>query len=169
MLHRFHEPKTFDNRSCFYNDATFSVDCDLLWSVIYCFLSLVLHHTWLSCWSDQTRGGSKCRPSKMELWTPRVEIRGMQTKEFQAVDSFNVVQSFWVCEGELKAIEGLSLSALGYHLLPLATSQLVSNNREFDGSGIFGGVLLIVYGGELITIEGLSLSALGTCNQSVSE
>ena len=63
--------------------------------------------------------------------------------------------------GELITIEGLSLSALGYQLLPLATSQLVSNNREFDVSGIFGGVLLFVHGGELITIEDLSLSAPG--------
>ena len=46
-------------------------------------------------------------------------------------------------------------------MLPLVTSQLVGNNREFDVLGIFGGVLLIVCGGELITIEGLSLSALG--------
>ena len=37
----------------------------------------------------------------------------------------------------------------------------MGNNREFDVSGIFGGVLLIVHGGELITIEGQSPSALG--------
>ena len=30
------------------------------------------------------------------------------------------------------AIEEPSLIALGYQLLPLATSQLVGNNREFD-------------------------------------
>ena len=42
--------------------------------------------------------------------------------------------------GELITIEGLSLSALGYQILPLATNQLVGNNREFDVSGIFGGV-----------------------------
>ena len=46
-------------------------------------------------------------------------------------------------------------------MLALATSQLVSNNREFDVSGIFGGVLIIVCGEELISIEGLSPSALG--------
>ena len=50
-------------------------------------------------------------------------------------------------------IEDLSLSAHGYQLLPIATSYLVGNNREFDVSGIFWGVLLIVGGGELITIE----------------
>ena len=58
-------------------------------------------------------------------------------------------------------IEDLSLSTLGYQLLPLATSYLVSNNREFDVSGIFWGVLLIVGRGELITIEDPSLSAHG--------
>ena len=67
-----------------------------------------------------------------------------------------------VCGGELITIEGLSLSVLGYQLLPLATSQLVCNNREFDVSGIFEGVLLIVCGRELITIEGLSPSTLVT-------
>ena len=66
-----------------------------------------------------------------------------------------------VCGRELITIEGLLPSALGYQLLPLGTSQLVSNIREFDVSGIFGGVLLIVCLGELITIEGLSQSALG--------
>ena len=35
-------------------------------------------------------------------------------------------------------IEDLSLSAHGYQLLPLATSYLVGNNREFNVSGIFG-------------------------------
>ena len=34
-------------------------------------------------------------------------------------------------------IEDLSLSVLGYQLLPLATSYLVGDNREFDVSGIF--------------------------------
>ena len=38
----------------------------------------------------------------------------------------------------------------------------MSNNREFDVSGIFGGgVLLIVCGREIITIIGLSPSTLG--------
>ena len=36
----------------------------------------------------------------------------------------------------------------------------MGNNREFDVSGIFGGVFLIV-GGELMTIEDPSLSAHG--------
>ena len=34
-------------------------------------------------------------------------------------------------------IEDLSLSAHGYQLLPIATSYMMSNNREFDVSGIF--------------------------------
>ena len=34
-------------------------------------------------------------------------------------------------------IEDLSLSAHGYQLLPIATSYLVGNNRQFDVSGIF--------------------------------
>ena len=58
-------------------------------------------------------------------------------------------------------IEDPSLSAHGYQLLSLATSYLVSNNREFDNSHIFLGVLFIVGGEELMTIEGPSLSAHG--------
>ena len=34
----------------------------------------------------------------------------------------------------------------------------MGDNREFDVSGIFGGVLLIVVGGELMTIEDPLLS-----------
>ena len=58
-------------------------------------------------------------------------------------------------------IEDPLLSAHGYQLLSLATSYLDGNNREFDVSDIFGGVLLIVHGGELITIENPTLSAYG--------
>ena len=53
------------------------------------------------------------------------------------------------------------LSAHGYQLLSIATSYLVGNNREFDISDIFWGVLFIVCRGELITIEDPSLSAHG--------
>ena len=53
------------------------------------------------------------------------------------------------------------LSAHGYQLLPIATSYLVGNNREFDVSDILSRVLLIVCGGELMTIEDQSLSAYG--------
>ena len=58
-------------------------------------------------------------------------------------------------------IEDQSLSAHGYQLLSLATSYLVGNNREFDVSDIFWGVLFIVCGGELMTIEDPSLSTYG--------
>ena len=44
-------------------------------------------------------------------------------------------------------LEDPSLSAHGYQFLPLATSYLVGNNREFDVSDIFWGVSFIV-GGE---------------------
>ena len=39
--------------------------------------------------------------------------------------------------GELMTIEDPLLSAHGYQLLPIATSYLVGNNREFDVSDIF--------------------------------
>ena len=39
--------------------------------------------------------------------------------------------------GEIISIEDPSLSAHGYHLLPLATSQLMGDSREFDALGIF--------------------------------
>ena len=57
--------------------------------------------------------------------------------------------------------EDPSLSAYGYQLLPIATSQLVDNNREFDILDIFQGVLSIVGWGELMTTEDPSLSAHG--------
>ena len=58
-------------------------------------------------------------------------------------------------------IEDSLLSAHGYQLLSLATSYLVGNNRKFDVSEIFWGVLFIVDGKELMTIEDQSLSAYG--------
>ena len=58
---------------------------------------------------------------------------------------FDVSCIFWdvlviVGGGELIAIADPSLSALGYQLLPLATSQLMGDNREFDVSCIFSPV-----------------------------
>ena len=50
-------------------------------------------------------------------------------------------------------LRDVSLSIHSYQLLPLATSQLVDNNRKFEVSGIFSPVLLIIGGGELISIE----------------
>ena len=64
-------------------------------------------------------------------------------------------------EGELITIEDSLLNAHGYQLLLIATSYLVGNNREFDVSDIFWGVLFIVCAGELMTIEDPSLSAHG--------
>ena len=58
-------------------------------------------------------------------------------------------------------IEDQSMSAHGYQLLSLATSYLVGNNREFDVSDIFSGVLFIVCGGELMTIEDPSMNGYG--------
>ena len=42
-----------------------------------------------------------------------------------------------LCGGEFMTIEDSLLSAHGYQLLSIATSYLVSNNREFDVSEIF--------------------------------
>ena len=53
------------------------------------------------------------------------------------------------------------ISAHGYQLLPIATSYLVGNNREFDLSDIFWGVLFIIGGGKLMPIEDPLLSAYG--------
>ena len=58
-------------------------------------------------------------------------------------------------------IEDALVSIHGYQLLPLATSQLVGNEREFDFSLIFSPFLLIVGGWELITIEDPSLRPHG--------
>ena len=58
-------------------------------------------------------------------------------------------------------IEDPLLSAHGYQLLSIATSYLVGNNRKFDVSDIFWGVLFIVCGEELMTIEDPSLSTHG--------
>ena len=58
-------------------------------------------------------------------------------------------------------IEDALLSAHGYQLLSIATSYLVGNNREFDLSDIFWGVLFIIGGGKLMPIEDPLLSAYG--------
>ena len=48
-----------------------------------------------------------------------------------------------------------------YQLLLIATSYLVGNNRKFDLSDIFWGVIFIIGGGELMNIEDPSLSTYG--------
>ena len=69
---------------------------------------------------------------------------------------------------ELMTFEDPSLTTHGYQLLPLAITQLVGSNREFDVSGIFGGVLLIVGGEELITVMPTGMAGghflLNECN-----
>ena len=50
-----------------------------------------------------------------------------------------------------------TLVILGYQLLPLATSKLMGDNKEFNDSAIFWGALLIVGVGKLQIIEDLSL------------
>ena len=59
------------------------------------------------------------------------------------------------------AIEDSLLSDHGYQLLSIATSYLVGNDREFDVSDIFWGVLFNVGGKKLMTIEDPSLSVHG--------
>ena len=61
----------------------------------------------------------------------------------------------------IESIEGLSLVILGFQLLPLATSKLMGNHKEFDDSAIFWGVLLIVGLGKLGNIEDSSLIISG--------
>ena len=50
---------------------------------------------------------------------------------------------------------------LDYHLLPLATSKLMGDNKEFNNSTIFWGVLFIDVGGKVQIIEDSSLMTLG--------
>ena len=50
---------------------------------------------------------------------------------------------------------------LSYQVLPLATSRLMGDNKEFNDLAIFWGVLLIVGGGKLQNIEDSSLAILG--------
>ena len=59
-------------------------------------------------------------------------------------------------------IEDSLLSAHGYQLLPIVTSYLVGNNREFNVSDIFWGFSFIVGGGELMAIEDPLLSDHGS-------
>ena len=44
----------------------------------------------------------------------------------------------------LRTSKGPSLFMLGYYWLPLATIDLVVNNREFEVSGIFSALIPIV-------------------------
>ena len=54
-----------------------------------------------------------------------------------------------------------SLFVLGYHWLPLATIDLVGDNREFEVEGIFWAVIPIMDGWYPQNIKGPSLFVLG--------
>ena len=54
--------------------------------------------------------------------------------------------------GKLQNIEDSSLVMLGFQLLPLATSKLMGDNKEFDDLALFLCVLLIVGEGKLQNI-----------------
>ena len=59
-------------------------------------------------------------------------------------------------EEYLQIIEDSSLIIIGYQLLPLATSKLTGDNKEFDYLAIFLGALLIDGLVKLQNIENLS-------------
>ena len=61
----------------------------------------------------------------------------------------------------LQNIEDSSLWFLGYQLLPLATSKLKGDIKEFNDSAIFSGVLFIVGRVKLRIIKDFSLVILG--------
>ena len=50
---------------------------------------------------------------------------------------FEVFYSLLVGGGKLQNIEDPSLVILGYQLLPLVTSKLIGNNKEFNNTAIF--------------------------------
>ena len=54
---------------------------------------------------------------------------------------FKVFCTIWV-KDSLRTFKDLSFAELGYQLLPIATSHLVGDNREFKVLGIFQGALL---------------------------
>ena len=58
-----------------------------------------------------------------------------------------------VDEGEHIGIKDQSLSAIGYQLLPLATSQLVGDNREIDDSGIFEVFYSLLVDGSILPLK----------------
>ena len=66
---------------------------------------------------------------------------------------FDVLGIFWggllIVGGEkLQNIEDSSLVILGYQMLPLATSKLMGDNKEFNDSAIFHIVLLTCWWGK---------------------
>ena len=74
---------------------------------------------------------------------------------------FEVFYTWLEGGGELQNIEDPSLLGLGYQMLLLASSKLMGDNKEFDESAIFWGVLLSVWGVMLQNIEDSSLVIFG--------
>ena len=69
---------------------------------------------------------------------------------------FEVFYSLLVGEN-FRALKIHQFVILSYQLLPLATSKLMGDNKEFNNSAIFWGVLLIVGEGKLQNIEDSSI------------
>ena len=61
----------------------------------------------------------------------------------------------------LRTFKAASLFVLGYHWLPLATFDLVGDNREFEVWGIFWSVIPIIDGWWSQNFKGVSLFVLG--------
>ena len=58
-------------------------------------------------------------------------------------------------------MKGASLFVHGYHWLPIATIDLVGDNREFEALGIFCGLITIISGWYSQNIKGASLFVFG--------
>ena len=58
-------------------------------------------------------------------------------------------------------MKGASLFVHGYHWLPIATIDLVGDNREFEVLGIFCGLITIISGWYSQNIKGASLFIFG--------
>ena len=97
------------------------------------------------------------------LYGSHLELLKMAANQNRKSDVLGIFQGVLliVGGGKLQNIEDLSLVILGYQLLPLATSKLMGDNKEFNDSAIFWGILLIVGGGKPQNIEDSSLVILG--------
>ena len=79
------------------------------------------------------------------IWQPSwiVKMAANLNRKFDVLDiSWGVV--LIVGGGKLQNIEDSLLVILGYQLLPLATNKIMGDNKEFNNSAIFWGVLLII-------------------------
>ena len=97
------------------------------------------------------------------LYGSHLELLKMAANQNRKCDVLGIFWGVLFIAGaeKLQNIEDLSLVILGYQLLPLATSKLMGDSKEFNDSAIFWGVLLIVSGGKLQKIEDSSLVILG--------